>query len=137
MQCHRMWHIKNVVHSFVSYSSEMMFNRAREFNCLVDTLRSTPQLNIITGPVNSGKTLLVEKVLTHVEAENGKKTPVYPINLWRGTFHSVESFVKSLSTGMRSWVKDILRSVSLSASAKGASLAYEWTLVEWQNQLTN
>ena len=74
----------------------------------METLTSTPQLNIVTGLVNSGKTLLVEKVLAHLEADNLEcKTPIYPINLHRETFHSVESFVKSLSSGMDSWIKEI------------------------------
>ena len=69
MQCRmvRIMHVLRVQpmvqRSFISYSSDKMFNRMREFTCLMDTLRSTPQLNIITGPVNSSKTLLVEKVL--------------------------------------------------------------------------
>ena len=64
-----------------TYSSENMFNRKREFTCLMHTLRSTPQLNVITVPVNSGKTLLVEKVLPYLEADNfKKKTPIYLIN---------------------------------------------------------
>lgn len=53
----------------------------------MDTLRSTLQLNIITGPVNSGKTLLVEKVLADLVANDvEKKTLVYLINLRRALF---------------------------------------------------
>ena len=37
------------------------------------------------------------EVLAHLEADDFEcKTPIYPINLRRGTFHSVESFVKSI-----------------------------------------
>lgn len=89
------------------YLNDDMFNRTKEINRLSQVLLSTPQLSIVTGPVNSGKTMLLEKVLEDLPNKSLKPTPVYSINLRKGTFHSVRSLVASLSQGMNSWVNSI------------------------------
>ena len=47
------------------------------------------------GPVNSGKTLILEKAIERLPDHSSQPTPVYPINLRKGSFHFVESLVLS------------------------------------------
>ena len=49
-------------------------------------------------------------------------TPVYDINLRKGSFHSVESLVSSLRSGMYSWVLKITKNAEISISAAGIKL---------------
>ena len=69
----------------MSFSAgEEMFNRMREITRITEVLLSTPQLSIITGPVNSGKTLLLEKVFDQLPEKSIKPTPLYAFNLRKG-----------------------------------------------------
>ena len=111
--------------NFVSFSAEEMFNRTREMARITEVLLSTPQLSIITGLVNSGKTLLLEKVFDQLPEKSTKPTPVYPINLRKGSFHSVQSLVSSLSSGMNSWMKTITQNADLSFNAAGLKLQFK------------
>ena len=63
------------------------------------------------GPVNSGKTRLMEKVLEDLPTKSNLPAPIYPINLQKRTFNSVEALVHSLSSNMGSWLKQIVESV--------------------------
>ena len=110
---------------FLSFTVEGdMFNRTREMACLSDILLSTPQLSIITGPVNLGKTLLLENVFDQLPKMSTKPTPVYLINLRKGSFHSVYLLVSSLYGGMNSWVTKIIKNTTaeVSISAAGVKL---------------
>ena len=85
------------------------------------------QLSIVTGPVNSGKTLLLEKVFECLPGQSSRPTPVYPINLKKGSFHSVKSLILSLSDGMNSWLKKIMTSLTttkVSVSAAGVEVKF-------------
>ena len=103
-------------------SRDDMFNRCREIETLRNILKSTPQLTIITGPVNSGKSLLLEKVTRELAGKIGRRTPVLPLNLRSGTFHSVQSLVNSLSLEMNTWLKEILRSIESITLASSITL---------------
>ena len=102
----------------------------QEKRCLIErriteVLLSTPQLSTITGPVNSGKTLLLEKVFDQLPEKSTKPTPVYAINLRKGSFYSVQSLVLSLYSGMNSWMKTIAQNAELSLNAAGLKLQFK------------
>lgn len=80
-----------------------MFNRSREVERLSQLLMSSPMLSIITGPVNSGKSKLLDHVLTRLSEKATRGIPVYSINLRQGTYNSVQSLVDSLSADMKTW----------------------------------
>ena len=76
-----------------------------------EILLSTPQLSIITGPVNSGKTILLENTCKQLSNESSLPMPIYHINLRKGSFHSVESLVTSMSHEMDSWIMKMIRRI--------------------------
>ena len=89
-----------------------MFNRSREIERLSKLLLSPPKLSVVTGPVNSGKSKLLDFVIARLERCNGR-IPVHSVNLRQGTYNSVESLVvESLSSDVRTWVDAIKESVS-------------------------
>ena len=74
-------------------------------------LKSAPKLSVVTGPVNSGKSKLIEYVIARVSADNPNRVPIHVENLRQGTYNSVQSLVESLSSDMKSWVKKIKENV--------------------------
>ena len=108
---------------------EKMFNRSRELECISMMLMSSPQLSILTGPVNSGKTRLIERVLSDLPKRANIPTPVHLVNLRKGSFHSVGSLVNSFSVSVGFWLDQILssRSVSVSLSAGPMSFSMQGT----------
>jgi len=58
-----------------------MFNRTKEITQLTSLLMSVPQLSIVTGLVNSGKTRLIKKVLCDLQSVAQIPTPTYQLNL--------------------------------------------------------
>ena len=93
-----------------------MFNHLREVETLYQVLLSAPKLTVITGPINSGKSKLVDHVVTNLYKKT--KVPVHTINLRQGTLNTVESLVDSLSSDkMGTWlgaVKQAIDAVSIS-----------------------
>ena len=49
-------------------------NRTEEIDIIKSVLKSNPQLSVITGPVNSGRLLLICKVTEDIRKD--EKTPV-------------------------------------------------------------
>ena len=94
-----------------------MFNRLKEMDTLYQVLTSSPKLSVITGPINSGKSKLVDHVATNLYKKT--RVPVHTINLRQGTFNTVESLVDSLSSDkMGTWlgaVKNAIDAVSFPA----------------------
>ena len=71
-------------------------NRFLQQNQMMNNLlKSDPQLSIITGPVDSGKSVLLRKVIMGLK--NKRKTPVLYINLRNVSFNSVNSFYHNTS----------------------------------------
>ena len=85
--------------------------------------KSDPQLSIITGPANSGKSLLLRKVI--IELKKVEKTPMLYINLRNISFNSTDSFIAVLENKLANWLqqfKAAARKFNLDASAYGFSL---------------
>ena len=97
-----------------------MFNRQREIRCLSEVLKNKPEFSIITGPVDSGKTRLVEYLLHNKTKRN---VPICPINLRKGNYYRVQSLVDSLSLDMGSWLYRIKKALSESGKEVSASAA--------------
>ena len=79
-----------------------MFNRTKEIAQLTSLMTSVPQLSVITGPVNSGKTRLIKKGLSDLPSIARIPTPTYHLNLRKGAFNSVESLVDLFANSMPS-----------------------------------
>ena len=99
------------------------FNRTREIQMMSSLLKSDPQLLILTGPVNSGKSVLLRKVI--LELKNKESTPVLYINLRNVSFNSVDSFITILQHKLANWLqqfKEAAKTFNLNASAYGFGL---------------
>ena len=81
------------------------YNRITEINMLTRLLKSDPQLTVVTGPVNSGKSLIMSKILEDVGKD--KTVPVLPLNLRNVSFNFVESLVDTLTAKFTSWMGQI------------------------------
>ena len=77
----------------------MCFNRRREMELLSRSLRFKPSLHILTGPVNSGKSLIAERLIQSFKSFH---VPVSDINLRDVSFDSVDSLVMALKEAMDS-----------------------------------
>ena len=55
---------------------------------MTQLLSSSPKLTVLTGPVNSGKSRLVEYVIDKLEKDtpDDKPLPVHTVNLRQGTY---------------------------------------------------
>ena len=79
------------------------FNRIQEIKMMNNLLKSDPQLSVITGPVNSGKSMLLKKVI--MELKKVEKTPVLYINLRNISFNSTDSFIAVLENKLANWLQ--------------------------------
>ncbi|NGX52451.1 MAG: hypothetical protein KR126chlam5_00749 [Candidatus Anoxychlamydiales bacterium] len=82
-------------------SKEEFFDRERETHALKYILSHKPQVSIVSGPVDSGKTTLLLKIL---EEESNNNRAVLHIDLRASPFHSVNGLATSLEDNMRSWL---------------------------------
>ena len=92
-----------------------MFNRAIEVNRMTELLSSSPKLTVLTGPVNSGKSRLIEYVIDKLRKDSPRDEPLptHTVNLRLGMYNSVQSLVDSLSSDdITSWVNDIRKLVA-------------------------
>ena len=88
-----------------------MFNRTREVERPSQLLISPPKLSVVTGPVNSGKSKLIDYVVSTLSQKTKRPFPVYSVNLQQGTYTSVQSLVDSLSSDVTNWLQKIQQSV--------------------------
>ena len=73
--------------------STQFFNRQNEMNLLLTSLKRKPTFHVVTGPVNSGKSLLIRKV---EEKMKNAHVPVISINLRGISFNTVDTLVLTL-----------------------------------------
>lgn len=88
-----------------------MFNRSREIERLSKVLAGSPQLSVITGSVNSGKSKLIDHLLCQLPMMTGHSVPVHTFNLREGTFNSIQSLVDSLSGDVKPWLQKVKESI--------------------------
>ena len=101
------------------------FNRKEEIEALRNVLKSDTQLSVITGPVNSGKSLLLRKIIHDMRKT---KVPVLYINLRNVSFNSVNSFITVMEEHLDSWLRQqfkAARKYRLNASAYGLNFRLE------------
>lgn len=92
---------------------------------LLKGLNGKPNFNIITGPVNSGKSLLLLKLQEKLESAH---VPVLNINMRQISFNSVDTLVSTLVSGMDSWFKkfkEAVENTKIDASLYGFQLHAE------------
>ena len=71
-------------------SESEFFNREREIAAFKKIFSNTPQLSIVSGPVNSGKTSLLLKIFQEI-SEN-EHQPILHLDLRERSFASVNEF---------------------------------------------
>lgn len=99
------------------------FNRNREISALTKLLESKPQISLVSGPVNSGKTSLMLKILEDISKKNNR--PVLHLDLRARGFHTVEGFSSSLEEGMTSWANRIFKAIPKQLTAEYEGLKLE------------
>lgn len=82
------------------------FNRTREIKLLSNSLGLQPGLHVLTGPVNSGKSLIMKKLTESFKAAH---VPVLHINLREISCNSVDSFVYTLRDATNSWLDQFVK----------------------------
>ena len=82
---------------------EAFFNREKEIEALTSILNGKPQLSIVSGPVDSGKTALMLHMLEKLSTEN--KRPILYLDLRDRSFSSVDTFHSALEEEMGDWLK--------------------------------
>lgn len=113
----------------VHVSADDFFNRKQELDSLYSILKSDPRLSVITGPVNSGKSLLLRKVLQGVKERDN--TPVLHINLREISFDSVDSLVNTLDRKLESWMEQFSKAAKHYAiNLQGYGISFEWKRTE-------
>ena len=94
-----------------------MFNRTRELDALSTTLKDVPQFSIISGPVNSGKSTLLGKVMKRAKEENDPL--IVHIDLHTKTFRDTGSFASAMIEELGSWHKWLKDCVNFKGEIKG------------------
>jgi len=79
------------------------FNREREIAAFKEIFSHTPQLTIVSGPVNSGKTSLLLKIFQEISEHQ----PILHLDLRERSFASVNEFQSVLSEEMPSWLEKV------------------------------
>ena len=104
---------------------EKLFNRAKEVEFVSNLLKTNqPQLSLITGPVNSGKSMLLRHVLN--ELSKGSVAPkILPLNMRELPFLDVESFIECLSKELSAWYEELLSSCQVNS---------KYFKVEWKSR---
>ena len=70
------------------------------------SLTFNPSLHVLTGPVNSGKSLMVEKLIQSFKSAH---VPVTDINLRGISFNCVDSLVTAFKEATDSWLEQFLK----------------------------
>ena len=111
-----------LVRNFKSVSSSTtstFFNRNKEMDLFYSGLKGEPTFNVITGPVNSGKSKMLTKLSDTLKSRN---VPVLNINLRSVSFNSVETLVSTLADEGNSWLqqfRDAVKRFKLDAKGYG------------------
>ena len=73
---------------------------------LLHVTESTLQITALTGPVNSGKTVLLRKMM---EELRHNYVPIIHINLGSISFNSVDTLITTLEARLNSWWKQFIK----------------------------
>ena len=87
----------------VSPEPDDFFNRSKELQLLEDVTKGDTKITTITGPVNSGKSRLLTKLM---EKLRKKHVLVLDINLHSISFNSVDSLSFTLQQKLNLWAND-------------------------------
>ena len=85
-----------------------LFNREKEVEFILNVLKNkTPQLSLITGPINSGKSVLMRHILEKLSKESVPPT-MLTINMRELPFTDVDTFIRSFKVKILRWYKKLL-----------------------------
>lgn len=98
---------------------EAFFNRKKEIEALMSILNGEPELSLVSGPVDSGKSALMLHVLQKLAAVNNR--PVLYLDLRERSFSSVNTFHDALEDEMDDWLKNF-KSFASQFNLKDASV---------------
>lgn len=98
------------------------FNRPSEILSINELLDGPPQISLISGPKNSGKTALITKVLEERFTTNS--IPILYINLRDVSFKSSEEFISALERFMDSWLSSLASKLKSLISAAAIENSY-------------
>jgi len=87
----------------VQYANTNLFNRTRELDTLCSTLKAKPQYSIISGPVNSGKSIILGEAMKRLKEETDPS--IVHIDLRGSIFRDFSSFSAALIQELGSWHK--------------------------------
>jgi len=80
------------------------YNRIKELEAFRGVLEDLPQISVVSGPVNSGKTTLMLLLLEEMSKNKQNPRPVLHIDLRGGSFWTVHELANALEGAMASWV---------------------------------
>ena len=116
----------------LSTKAPKFFNREKEIKYLMNTHKKPPSVNLITGPVNSGKSWIMERMMEELcnecKTEYGEKPHIVDFNMRQLPFVDVDSFVAVFMQNLVSWYQDIakkLPKVKAEAHALGVGVGVE------------
>ena len=107
---YRLYHVSVPV---LGPEKSKLFNREREVDFLLNLLRNkTPQLSLITGPTNSGKSMLMRHVM-EVLSQDSREPTILPLNMRELPFTNVETFIMAFKRKLCKWYQRILTRFSI------------------------
>jgi hypothetical protein len=106
-QANVIWRSLGTTRIVAPLQGDEFFNREREITALKGIFNGAPQFSVISGPVNSGKTALIRKILA--DASSQDKRAVLHIDLRGASFDTVGGFQRSLESGMTNWLETCKR----------------------------
>ena len=93
---------KSLAYSQRSYKGLKFFNRQQEVNAIYGILNnSAPKLTLVTGPTDSGKSLLMNEVMEKIK--QGTRPSVLELNMRDMSFLNVNTFVETFNGSLRGW----------------------------------
>lgn len=107
---------------------EEFYNRTRELAALRQMLERKPQVSVISGPINSGKTTLILHLLEEMSKSKIEPRPILHLDLRERSFSSVDELETSLESAMASWAdlcRNIFNTTEVGLKAAGASFNFK------------
>lgn len=124
---------------------EEFYNRTKELAAFRRMLEQKPQVSVISGPINSGKTTLILHLLEEMSRNKEKPRPILHLDLRERSFSNVDELETSLENAMASWADScryIFNTTTMDLKAAGTGLKIkrdplQRTSVERLNDLFN
>ena len=108
--CSRLYHVSQPMLA----TKTLLFNRENESDFILKLLRQeTPQLSLITGPINSGKSMLMRHVIETLSNDPRRAPTILSFNMRELPFVDIETFVGSFKRNLCKWYEDLISICSI------------------------